>query len=283
MQPPRPCLNRAARSLTTGRTQTLGLIVPDLRNPFFAEIAKGTQGRARNTGHAVFIADTDIDLTLEAHALTAMRGEVEGVVLCSPRSSDELLISQLDGLPAVLLHRHIPGLPAVVADFDAGTRQAIEHLRALGHERIAHVAGPADSWNARRRRAAFEATVGDLVLGPLTDQFEGGVAAADTLLASGASAVVAYNDIVALGIVSRIHARGLRVPEDMSVVGFDGIDLSAMAPALTTINVPRREAAHRAVALLLYLIDGTSSAKDELVVLPTQLIVRGSTAPPAPH
>ena len=119
MQPPRPCLNRAARSLTTGRTQTLGLIVPDLRNPFFAEIAKGTQGRARNTGHAVFIADTDIDLTLEAHALTAMRGEVEGVVLCSPRSSDELLISQLDGLPAVLLHRHIPGLPAVVADFVA--------------------------------------------------------------------------------------------------------------------------------------------------------------------
>ncbi|MEL7977784.1 LacI family DNA-binding transcriptional regulator [Isoptericola sp. F-RaC21] len=270
-------LNSAARNLSTGRTHALGLLVPDLRNPFFAEIAKGAQNRARARGHAVYVADTNLSAETELEAVEMMRRDVDGFVVCSPWSDDERLVAALSGVPAVVMHREVEGLPSVTAALHDGMRQALDHLRALGHARIAYVAGPAGSWNARERRRGYEAEVPEVeqvMLGPVVDQFEGGFSVADALLATGATAVVAYNDITALGLVSRLAARGVRVPKDMSVIGFDGLDVATLANPLTSVSVPRALAAEHAVDLLLR--PGTSS-----VVLPTQLVVRESTAAPS--
>ncbi|MGC5165278.1 LacI family DNA-binding transcriptional regulator [Luteimicrobium sp. DT211] len=270
--------NSAARNLSTGRTNALGLLVPDLRNPFFAEIAKGAQNRARGRGHAVYIADTNLSAEAEIEAIEMMRRDVDGFVLCSPWAEDERLVAALQGVPTVVLHREVPGLPSVTADLHDGMRQAVSHLRALGHPRIAYVSGPAGSWNARARLSAYEAEVAEparVVLGPVADQFEGGVSVADALLATGSTAVIAYNDITALGLVSRLTARGVVVPDRMSVIGFDGLDVATLANPLTSVSVPRARGAELAVDVLLR--PGTVPT-----ALPTQLVVRESTAAPQP-
>jgi LacI family transcriptional regulator len=282
--------NRAARGLITGRTGNLGLIVPDLANPFFASVVKGVQAAARASDHSVFIADTDEEAGAELDLLRALSKQVDGTILCSPRSPDaELADVGTDGA-VVLMNRRLDGdRPSVTVDNADGMRQAVEHLVALGHARIAYVAGPRTSWsNGERERGlhrSAEATGTDLVhLGHFPPQFEGGVAAADLAVASGATAVITYNDIVAMGLLSRLGVRGVAVPEQLSVLGCDDIAMSAMTqPALSTVGVPKHEAGRASVALLLSLLaheDAITSLHREL---PTQLIVRATTGvAPAP-
>jgi LacI family transcriptional regulator, galactose operon repressor len=287
--------NRAARGLITGRTGNLGLIVPDLANPLFAAVVKGVQAAARAADYSVFIADTDEEAAAEPGLLRALSKQVDGIVLCSPRTSDDELTAVGPDTPVVLMNRRVAGWPGVTVDNADGMRQAVEHLAALGHRRVAYVAGPRSSWsNAQREqglRATADATGVELVhLGNFPPRFEGGVAAADLAVASGATAVVAYNDIVALGLLSRLGARGIAVPARISVLGCDDIPMSAMThPALTTVSVPQHEAGRAAVALLLALLadtdsGGTDSGTDSGSAtgvphrdLPTQLIVRATT------
>lgn len=273
--------NRAARSMSTGRMHGLGLIVPDLRDPFFAEIAKNAQSRARLLDTAVYIADTDRDPATELDIIRSMRREVDGFVVCAPRSGDDALTRALERVPSVMVHRSVEGFACITADLVDGMRQAIDHLRAIGHRRIAHVAGPRGSWSAAERLRGYELEVepgNRIVIGPNTDAFEGGVAAAERLLAAGATGIVTYNDFSALGLVSRLTALRVRIPEDVSVVGFDGLDVASLARPLTSVDVPRARAARMAVDVLLQEVPGQQSS----VVLPTQLIVRATTGP-APH
>lgn len=281
--------NRAARGLITGRTGNLGLIVPDLSNPFFSSIAKGVQSAARAGDYSVFIADTDEEAAAEVELLRALSKQVDGTVLCSPRTPDAELAGIGADSPVVLMNRRVGDRPSVTVDNADGMRQAVEHLAALGHRRIAYVAGPRTSWsNGERERglhATIEATGSELVhLGYFPPRFDGGVAAADLALASGATAVIAYNDVIALGLLSRLGARGVPVPDRMSVVGCDDIGMSAMThPSLTTVSVPQHESGRASVALLLSLLadDGGSPAVHR--ELPTQLIVRATTGvAPAP-
>ncbi|GAA2702119.1 LacI family transcriptional regulator [Actinoplanes palleronii] len=269
--------NRAARGLITGRTGNLGLIVPDLRNPFFADVAKGVTARARAVDHGVFITDTDEDPVAELEALATLGRNTDGVLLCSPRASDADLLAAADPESTVLLHRRVPGLPSVVADIAGGIRQAVRHLRALGHRRIAYVSGPEDSWAAQQRLAALSAA-GDLELlplGGLAPTFDGGLLAGDLVLDSPATAVLAYNDLVALGVLHRLAARGVVVPERMSVVGFDDVSLAAMShPPLTSVAVPKDRAG--AVGLDL-LLGRTGATTEREAVLPTGLVVRASS------
>ena len=275
--------NRAARGLITGRTGNLGLIVPDLSNPFFASVVKGVQAAARAADYSVFIADTDEEADAEVDLLRALAKQVDGLILCSPRAPDEELAAVGSESTVVLMNRKAGDRPSVTVDNADGMRQALDHLAALGHRRVAFVAGPRTSWSNDQRecglRQAAEAGGVDLVhLGYFPPQFEGGVAAADLALASGATAVIAYNDVVALGLLSRLGARGVPVPGGLSVVGCDDIGMSVMSqPALTTVSVPKRSAGRATVGLLLSMLgtDGESGPLHR--ELPTQLIVRGTT------
>jgi LacI family transcriptional regulator len=275
--------NRAARGLITGRTGNLGLIVPDLRNPFFADVAKGVTARARAVDCGVFISDTDEDPVAELEAIATLRHNTDGILLCSPRSRDVELLAAADPQNTVLLHRRVPGLSSVVADIVDGTRQAIRHLRALGHRRIAYVSGPEDSWATRQRLAGLaefgsDAGLEILSVGSVAPTFDGGVLAGDLVLAGPATAVLAYNDLVATGLLHRLAARGAVVPERMSVVGYDDISLAAMShPPLTSVAVPKDRAGAIGLDLLLGRAGSMTAAQGAEVILPTTLVVRASS------
>lgn len=279
--------NRAARALITGKTGNLGVLVPDIGNPFFSAILKGTSSRARESDHVLFLADTDEDPALEESLVRAMAKQVDGLVLCSSRLAGERLAELTGQVPVVFVNRTVGAAASVVMDSADGVRQAVEHLAALGHQRLAFLCGPDSSWsNEQRRRglgpAAEAAGVEVVELGPFTPHFDAGVQAADLVLASGATAVLAYNDLMALGVLSRLAARGVRVPEDVSVVGCDDIAMAAMAtPPLTTIGMPTEAAGRAAVDLLLRQLQSpTGSGEAPHRSLGTQLLIRSSTLPP---
>jgi LacI family transcriptional regulator, galactose operon repressor len=278
--------NKAARGLITGRTGNLGLILPDLTNPFFPSVVKGVQAFARDLDYAVFIADTDEDPAAEAGLVRALSKQVDGLILCSPRMSEDDLRSVLPQTCIVLVNRRFASTPAVTFDNIGGIRQAVAHLEALGHRHLAWLAGPRTSWSNRERTRAMRAVASSSALklttvGHFPPSFEGGVAAADQVIASGATAVIAFNDLMALGVVSRVNTRGLRVPEDLSVVGIDDIPMSGMSnPGLTTVSLPKEQAGRAAVSLLLSLIEQPKAQSPQTPSrreLPSQLLVRGST------
>jgi LacI family transcriptional regulator len=259
--------------------------VPDLGNPFFPGVVKGIQARAREADYAVFLADTDEDPAAEAQLVRTLAKQVDGIVLCSPRMSEQELRGVAALTPVVLLNRRVGRLPAITFDNVDGMRQAVTHLTALGHRRIAYVAGPRASWSNRERvrglRLAIAAAGAELVeVGPVQPQFDGGVAAADQVLAAGVTAVIAYNDVIALGLLSRLNARGIAVPAAISVLGFDDIALSAMVhPSLTTVGLPMKSCGRAGVDLLLGLLQDPDKFGSTRRELGTQLMVRGSTGP----
>jgi len=268
--------HHAARALTTGSTGTIGLVLPDLENPFFAAVAKGVQARARETGREVLVADTDEDGDLERDLVDRLLDRVDGLVLCSPRMPTDALEGVVAGGRVALVNREAPGAPSVSFDTADGVRQALDHLRALGHDLVAYAGGPTASWSDGLRPAALGrgAAGPDQVvdLGAFRPVHAGGVQAADLALAAGATAVLCFNDLVALGLLARLHARGLRVPDDVSVVGFDDVPAASLVtPALTTVAVPLARAGRQAVDLL--------EGPPERRCLPTHLVVRSSTGP----
>ncbi|MEV0562454.1 LacI family DNA-binding transcriptional regulator [Dactylosporangium sp. NPDC050588] len=280
--------NRAARGLITGRTGNIGLIVPDLTNPFFPGVVKGVQSRARESDFSVFLADTDEDPNAEAGLVRALSKQVDGIVLCSPRMTEEDLRSVAGETPIVMLNRRVGQISAITIDNVDGIRQAVAHLAALGHRRIAYVAGPRASWSNRERAKALRAVTaaGDIELvevGNFVPQFAGGVAAADLVLATGVTAVIAYNDLVALGLLNWFATRGVKVPEAISVMGFDDIVLSQMvSPSLTTVAQPQEPIGRAGVDMLLQLLEDPDRAALARRELPSQLMVRHSTGrPPA--
>lgn len=279
-------VNPAARGLTTGRTGTIGLIVPDLENPFFSSVTKGVQARARAAGYGVVIADSDEDPSQEADLVREMSRQVDGVVMCSPRSPDDVLAALATETTLVLVNRRCGSLPAVLIDNLEGVRLALEHLRALGHRTIAYVGGPATSWSNRARLTAARAIVAEhpdtelVDLGSFQPYVSGGIAAGDLLIASGASAALAYNDLVAFGLLDRLKQRGVRVPDDISVVGVDNIPMSALSsPALTSVGIPLVNCGRAGADVLVSLLRHPDQPPTHHHDLSFQLVVRDSTAP----
>jgi len=268
------------------RTHTLGLVVPDLENPFFASVTKGVQKRAELSGCSVLIADSDEEAGQEATLVRTMAPHVDGLILCSPRTEDEEILELARTTRIVLVNRKVGEVPSVTVDNRDGVRQAVEHLRALGHRRIAYVGGPRESWSEGRRSAAVAEVAAEhddvevVHLGSFRPFVSGGVAAADLALASGSSAVLAYNDLLALGVLERARQRGVRVPEELSVVGIDNVPVAAMtSPSLTSVEIPRQASGRAGVELLLGLLREeavTVSSRD----LAVQLVVRESTGSP---
>jgi len=274
--------NRAARALTTGRTHNIGLIVADIANPFFPPLIKAAQAQARVHDYHVYVADTDEDPRTEEELIRTLRRQVDGVLLCSPRLSNRAIERLREDVPFVVVNRRIRGMPAGLMDVGAGARRALEHLAGLGHRRIALVLGPRGSWTGRRMRAAAAAAreVEVVVVGPNAPTEQGGLAAAERVLASGATAVLAYNDLVALGLIEGLYERGVRVPEDISVVGVDDIGAARLnRPKLTTIAMPTAAAGRIAVDLLVQ--SAAERAAPTVASLDTELVIRESTGPVA--
>jgi LacI family transcriptional regulator len=277
--------NETARALTTGRTRNLGLIVSDIANPFYPPLIKAAQSYARVRGYQVFVADTDEDVRTEEELIRTLARQVDGVVLVSPRLANDVIARLGGDLPFVLVNRQVPGLSAVLMDVAHGAALAVEHLSGLGHGHLALVGGPRGSWtSAQMRRAAGRAAADQGirldVLGPNAPTEHGGIEATAAVLRTGATGVIAYNDLVAIGLLARLHARNIPVPTRLSVVGIDDIAMSRMSrPALTTVRLPKQRAGEIAVELLLAVLDDPDP--DTIIgtrgTLHGELIVRDST------
>jgi DNA-binding LacI/PurR family transcriptional regulator len=279
--------NPAARSLITGRTGNIGIIVPDLSNPFYTGVLRGVQARARTCGYAVFFADSEEDPAAEVALVRTMARQVDGVLMCAPFCSDGQLRELAAVTPLTLLNRRLRGVPAALMDSLGGMRQVLDHLAALGHRRCAYLNGPQVAWSNRERRRGLRAAaqarpaLSMVEFGPVAPNFDGGVHGADLAVASGVTAIIAYNDLVALGVLSRLADRGIPVPGQISVVGFDDLLYAAMcAPPLTTVAMPMEAGGRAAVDLLLTGVGGAPSGGARHRELAAQLIVRGTTAPP---
>ncbi|MER5998488.1 LacI family DNA-binding transcriptional regulator [Nonomuraea sp. NPDC052116] len=267
--------NRAARALTTGRTFNMGLIVADIANPFFPPLIKAAQAQARGRDYHVFVADTDEDPRVEEELIRTFTKQVDGVLLCSPRLSNKMIERLAEDVPFVVVNRRIRGMPAVLMNVAQGAKLALEHLVGLGHRRIALVSGPIGSWTSNEMQgAAAEAPGLDLVFfGPNQPTESGGLAVAADVAACGATAVLAYNDLVALGLIEGLSEMGIGVPDQISVIGFDDILPGRLnRPKLTTVAMPAVAAGRMAVDLLLQ-----SGGEGATVTLDTALIVREST------
>jgi LacI family transcriptional regulator len=295
--------NRAARALITGRTHNIGLIVADIANPFFPPLIKAAESQARQRDYHIFVADTSEDASVEEELVLALAKQVDGVLLCSPRMSNSLIEQLSREVPLVMINRLVAGLPAVVMDVGQGARLAVEHLVGLGHRELALLGGPRGSWTNReiRRAATTAARTADVsltVLGPNPPTEDGGAAAAELVRRGGPTAVLAYNDLMAIGLIEGLDQLGVRVPEEVSVVGIDDIALSRRTrPKLTTVANPTAAAGRTAVDMLLQH-DGSWSTRagragtrtinrddrrtTAQVTLQTELVVRESTGP-GPH
>lgn len=265
-------------------TRSFGVIVPDVANPVYATLLKAIHTQAWHGRHRTVLFDTDEDRWREREQIERAR-KLDGMLLCSPRLPDDEVLALVGDTPFVVVNRLIEGAPCVLMDMQNGPQQAVEHLAALGHTHIAYAAGPMGSWADGQRAATITAACErfGIRLSRLSHQaasIEGGRAAAAPLIASGATAVIAYNDLVALGLEAGMSEMGRSCPDEISIIGIDDIDLaSAVNPGLTTVKMPIERCGALAIELLLQVMAG--AALPEPATLGSQLIVRGTTAAPS--
>ena len=278
-----------ARSLATRRTGTIGLVVPDIANPFFSDVARGVASEAYREDYNVFLCSSDEDYQRELDLLHSLEEKrVDGLILCSSRLASELLAATLARFPtAVLVNRRVrdPRIGAVLADDETGARLLTEHLVRGGRRSIGFLSGPPISHSGLARMRGYQSVVaaaglacdGELVRG-CAPVVGGGLDATLALLAAHppVDALFCYNDLVAVGALQACARLGRRVPEDVAVTGFDDVPLAALVtPALTTCRVPRYELGVQATRWLLTQIDGRPSDGGEAIV-PVEMVVRAS-------
>jgi len=276
--------NLAAKAMRTGRTGTLGLVLPDLTNPFFPLLAQTVINAAREGGYDVFLTDTQGSKESEARSIEALiRRGVDGLVWF-PIDDTTGAKAPLRGTPTVVLDRELDGFDCVVADFDAGGRMAAACLVAAGHRRVGMVSGPAAALSARQRatgaRDGLKAHGGPVweLEAAFSADLDAGIVRA--LAQRDVTAIIAGADLIAIGVMKALRDNGLRVPEDVSVIGFDNIPWSDLCtPALTTIDLPINEMGIEAVQLLLRRINAPDEPRRR-VVFDVSLVERRSVVAP---
>lgn len=276
--------NPAARGLITGRTCNIGVLVPDLTNPVFPLIVQSAEARLREDGYSTFLADSRESSALEGELIQALAKQVDGVIVCSTRMT-EAETGKLGGTRLVFLNPPGLGVPHVRIEPAAGLREAAAHLHELGHRRCVYLSGPRRSWSNRRRIQVLQGAARRLgldlsVTAPFSPSYSSGEEMADAVLAAGATAAVAFNDLMAIGLVNALRRRGVAVPDEVSVIGNDDVPIAAMfAPALTTVAQPLAEAGRELVESMLALLSPSGSPAEPRPPLTTSLVVRESTAP----
>jgi DNA-binding LacI/PurR family transcriptional regulator len=285
--------NILARNLASRRTKTLGVMINDLHNPFFAEAIDGIQAQAEQAGYELLLASENSSRSGGTEAIeTFLRFRVDGLILTGTRLPAAEIGAAATACAVVLLGRtsRNPGIDTVNNDERVGARLAVQHLVELGHTRIAHIDGGKGAGGPPRRAGYERAMRGcglahsiRIVKGDFTEQ--SGRAAADRLLTADdrPTAIFAANDLTAAGALDRAGDIGLRVPTDLSIVGYDNTAIAAMHHmSLTTVNQPREEMGRIAVDLLLERLDEQRSDAVRHVVTP-DMVTRSSTGRPNPR
>ncbi len=281
--------NALARGLKKKRTYTIGLIVPDITNPFFAEVAKGVEDASRDYGYTVILCNSENDPARERTYLNVLgEKQVDGVIFVTAGSNEVNRSTPLESpIPLVMLDREIPGIHAdsVLVDNKRGAYEAARHLLTLGHKRIGIITGPlplstaVERWEGYRKAMREAGVPVDPRLvknGGFT--FEGGYAAMQEILGEGdpPSALLASSDIMALGAMKAIEECGFRIPEDVAVVGFDDIMVASLVkPALTTVAQPKRQMGQLAVEMIVERLE-RGRKRVRRVLLAPRLVIRES-------
>ena len=280
-----------ARSLATARTATIGLVVPDISNPFFSVLARGAEQTAAERDYSILLCNTGENVSREIEVLNLLHERyVDGVVVCGFRQKDAPLQKALAQFNAVVLvNRRLEGetIPAVLVDDVLGGYLVTQHMIEMGHTAVGFLAGPGASYSGAGRLQGYKQALTDggimakkSWVKHCTPTIVGGEEATHLLLETRPelSALFCYNDLVAVGALQGCKALGRGVPEDVAIAGFDDIMMASVAsPALTTCHVPREELGSLAVSMLLDCINESVNSCDEVLVKP-ELVVRDSTA-----
>ncbi len=281
-----------ARGLVTHRTGTIGLVVPDIANPFFSQIARGVEHVAAVNNYNVLLLNTDEDIDREMAALNSLwEKRVEGLILCSSRLDPAQLAARLERFPfVVLLNRFletdVPGVCTINVDGQGGAKQAVDHFIATGHTQIAFVAGPRRSVSSRQRLAGYQSSLAAQQL-PFREEFvrhcvpdtEGGYAAAMALLTNypEITAVLAFNDFSATRGIRACSDLNRRIPEDIAIIGADDIPLASLVtPPLSTLRVAKRDLGAAAMRILTQLIKGEPLLEADHRTISPELVLRQS-------
>jgi LacI family transcriptional regulator len=282
-----------ARSLVRKQTTTIGVIVPDITNPFFSEIVRGVEDLARANSYNVFLCNTDEVPERELSSLESMlEKEVDGVILCSSRLEESELVSKLEEFSyGILVNRDLgitlKNVCTISFDDNRGACEAVSYLVEHGHKKIAFLAGPQRSRSGQKRLAGYQSCLQDsslqvdskLVLF-CEPSIGGGVEACQRLLNSHpeVTAILCYNDLVAIGAIQACLERGLALPTDLSIIGFDDIPMASLIrPPLTTLRLPKREVGAAAMQMLIEMMDN-KELDEHHMLFPPEFILRSSTS-----
>ncbi len=275
---------------------TIALLITDILNPFFPEIVRGVEDEAKSDRLAMLLCDTTEDSQSEHQVLHMLATRsIDGIIVCASRLAAKDLISlhERHKTPMVVINRIVnhPGIPCILVDLENATYRAARHLLTLNHTRIAYLAGPGQSEQSRARRRGLELALAEASLCLRAEwcpssfpNVDGGFQAMSALLAipvaDRPTAVLAYNDMMAMGALHAIRAHHLRVPQDISIVGFDDIAMAAHTnPPLTTVGQPTYRMGRLAMQMLRQLMEGQAIPGDGYTLVESPLIVRESTAP----
>lgn len=271
--------NRNARSLATGRTGTIGLLVTDITNPYFPPLVRAVQRAAESADATVVLVDAEENAAAEAPLVQRLQAQVDGFIVASPRS-DTALREAMRDIPVVVVNRRFRGFPSVTCDTGPALQAAGDHLVSRGHRQVGLIRGLSASWSARQRASAvtsWAARSGVQLtdFGPHDATFDGGLVAARRVLESECTAVFAFDDLMACGVVAGLAQAGEQVPRDRALVGCDDVLLArTVTPALTTVAHPVDEIGRIAVELLGRRIAGEAV---DSATLEGKLVLRAST------
>ncbi len=274
-----------ARSLASGRTRLVGALVPNLANHYFYTLLKRLLHDAERDGYRLIVADSDESLAAERELALNLLAQTDGLILCSPRVPTMVISQYLArDKPVLVLNRAIEALPVsqVVVESYPAMRQLAAHVAGLGHRRVLYLQGPLRSWHSKERWRAVKSVARqgvELTAVRVGATMAAGHQAVQRVLDSRATAVLAYNDLVAIGVVVGLAERGVRVPDDISVTGYDDIPFSRyVTPPLTTVHSPQDEVGAVAWKAMDGLLRGERPGAR--TVLAADPVIRSSTAPP---
>ncbi|WP_082979061.1 LacI family DNA-binding transcriptional regulator [Arthrobacter sp. B6] len=275
-------VNPFARALPTGRTNTLGLIVADITNPTFFGTIRGAESTAAFRDYSLILAESAESPDQELAAAQRMLASVDGLILASPRMDDDHIRDLAKEKPVVVVNRDVQGIACVVPDVNKGIGEAIRHLAGHGHKKIVFISGPTASWMSSQRWSGIQqacewSRIEAVKIESDSPTVKGGRVTARLIVGSGASAVIAYNDLLAIGLMQELQAAAYAVPDQISIIGFDDIfGADFTTPGLTTVRAPMENCGIEAATVLLRTLKEPGETPSTRYI-DTELVVRGSS------